>query len=320
MRSEVSPTARALLALDVLRARPGTTAAELGRRLGVTERAARRYVDILREADVPVESVRGPYGGYRLGRGATPAPVAFSEDEALALVMAVLDSGALAETGNGPDRLVASALDKVVRALPPGVGHQAAMVREHASPAPDRHAARPDAGVTSALVAAVAARRRVSVTYRSAPDREWVTDVDPWAVVVRYGRWYLLCHSHRAGAVRTYRIDRVRDVVTTPHAFDPPDDLDPVAVLEEHLGTGWEHPTRVRFHAPVEAVAPWIAPTMGRLSADGEHCVLEGSTSNPQMYAQEWLARLPFDLTVEDGPELREAVTALAARFAAAVT
>ena len=36
---------------------------------GVTDRSARRYVAILREAGIPVEAVRGPYGGYRLGRG-----------------------------------------------------------------------------------------------------------------------------------------------------------------------------------------------------------------------------------------------------------
>jgi predicted DNA-binding transcriptional regulator YafY len=35
----------------------------------VTERAARRYVATLREADLPIESVSGPYGGYRVGRG-----------------------------------------------------------------------------------------------------------------------------------------------------------------------------------------------------------------------------------------------------------
>ena len=54
--SEISPTARALRALDILQSRPGITATDLAQRLGVTERAARRYVAILREADIPVES------------------------------------------------------------------------------------------------------------------------------------------------------------------------------------------------------------------------------------------------------------------------
>ena len=76
--SEISPTARALRALDLLQGRPGITASELAQRLGVTERAARRYVAILREADIPVESTRGPYGGYTLGRGLRLPPLVFS--------------------------------------------------------------------------------------------------------------------------------------------------------------------------------------------------------------------------------------------------
>ena len=45
----------------------------------------------LREAGIPVESERGPYGGYRLGRGLRLPPLVFSSTEALGLVMAVLD-------------------------------------------------------------------------------------------------------------------------------------------------------------------------------------------------------------------------------------
>ena len=69
MESGVSPTARALLALELIGGSPGITADQLALRLGVSERAARRYVGILREADIPIDSVRGPYGGYRVGRG-----------------------------------------------------------------------------------------------------------------------------------------------------------------------------------------------------------------------------------------------------------
>jgi len=77
--TDISPTARALRTLEILQTRPGTTADELAERLGVTERAARRYVGILREAGIPVESVRGPHGGYRLGRGMKLPPIVFTE-------------------------------------------------------------------------------------------------------------------------------------------------------------------------------------------------------------------------------------------------
>ena len=314
MPTDLSPTARALRTIEILRNRPGATAGDIAEDLGVTERAARRYVEILREAGIPVESTRGPYGGYRLGRGTRLPPVVFTEPEALVLVMAVLDGQPAA------DDLVGAALDKVIRALPESVGRQAATLREHASAVPDPYSARPDPATTSALVAAIAARRRVLITYRSESGNEWEAEVDPWAVVVRYGRWYLLCHSHRADAIRTYRIDRVRAVERTAHEFVPPEGLDPVAAVEENLGTGWEFPTRVRFDAPLAEVAPWIRPPMGRLAAAGEGCVLIGSTNNPTMYAQERLAGVPFPFHVEGGPELRTAVAKLASRLAAALT
>jgi predicted DNA-binding transcriptional regulator YafY len=178
-------------------------------------------------------------------------------------------------------------LGKVVRALPESVGREAAA--------------------------------RVRVGYRGDSGEEWDAEVDPWAVVVRFGRWYLLCHSHRAGAVRTYRVDRIRSVGTTGHHFEPPAGLEPVASLEQHLGTGWRCPVRVAFDVPTDEVRPWLRGPMGRLEPDGEGCVLLGSTRNPAMHVSEWGASVPFTFRVEDGPELREAVAALSDRLAQSI-
>jgi predicted DNA-binding transcriptional regulator YafY len=137
----MSPTARALFALELLQDSPGITAERLGDKLGVSARAARRYVAILRSAGIPVESVRGPYGGYRVGRGLRLPPLRFTAEEALGLVMAVLDGHH--EAGDPTDP-VGSALGKLVRALPASVAAQAEAVRRTTAPAPDRAAARPD--------------------------------------------------------------------------------------------------------------------------------------------------------------------------------
>ena len=312
-----SPTARALRTLEILRDRPVTTADQLARRLGVTERAARRYVEILREAGIPVISERGPHGGYRLGRGTRLPPVVFTQEEALGLVMAVLDGRPAAIDA---DDRVGAALGKVIGALPAGIGRPAVALRAHAAAVPDRDTARTDPATTSALVEAVAARRTVRISYRSEAGNGWESDVDPWAVVVRHGRWYLLCRSHHANAIRTYRIDRIGAARPTLGTFEPPPDLDPVAVLEEHLGAGWDYPTRVVFAAPPAEVAPWIRPPMGRLEPLGEDsCVLVGTTRNTAMYAQEWLAAIPLPFRVEGGEELRAAMTSLAVRLGAAI-
>jgi predicted DNA-binding transcriptional regulator YafY len=318
VKADLSPTGRALRVLELLQDQPGITGGQLAQQLDVTERAARRYIAILREAGIPVQSVRGPYGGYRIGRGMRLPPLVFTATEALGLVMAVLDGSHAASDDDDP---VGAALGKIIRVLPDYVGRQAAAMRRHARAAPDHGAVRPGPEITSALVDAVSGQRRVSIGYRSQSGRQWTEDVDPWAVVVRHGRWYLLCHSHRASAVRAYRIDRVQSVAGRGEQFRTPRDLDYVDLLEQNLGTGWEFEVKVTFDAPRDEVARYVSPPMGRLACidDGARCVLTGSTSNPAMYAGEWLAAIPIAFLVEGGPELRAAVAAVTARLAAAL-
>lgn len=102
-------------------------------------------------------------------------------------------------------------------------------------------------------------------------------------------------------------------------AFERPADLDPVRSLEEHLGVGWEFETRVVFEVTVEEAQRWVHPAMGRLERHTNGCVLVGSTSNPTMYAREWLARFPLPLRVEGGAELVETMRTVAAQLDAAV-
>ena len=66
---ETTPTARALLVLEMVQNSPGIRGEQLANRLGMTDRAVRRYVGNLRDAGIAVESTRGKYGGYRIGRG-----------------------------------------------------------------------------------------------------------------------------------------------------------------------------------------------------------------------------------------------------------
>jgi len=307
-----SPTARALLALELVQGSPGITADRLAEKLGVSERAARRYVGILREAGVPIESVRGPYGGYRVGRGLRLPPLMFSAAEALGLVMAVLDGH---HDASDPTDPVGSALGKIVRALPEAVAAQAEAVRRTTAPAPDRAAARPDPTTATALVQACANHRRVRLDYRPESGVERVIDVDPWAVVVRHGRWYLLCHSHTSNARRAYRIDRVRSVEVLDDTFSPLADLDPVTELERHLALGWEYDVEIVIDAPADAVARCLPRAIGMLEPlDAQTCRLVATTSNPAWYAEQ-LAVIPASYRIVRCPELQKAARTLGQRL-----
>jgi predicted DNA-binding transcriptional regulator YafY len=315
MESNVSPTARALLTLELIGANPGITAERLSGMLGVSERAARRYVSILREAEIPIDSFRGPYGGYVVGQGARLPPLRFSAAEALGLVMAVLDGHHQASDPGNP---VGSALGKIMRALPEPVAAQAEAIRATAAPAPDRSAVRCDPATAAALVQACSNRQPVRLSYRQETGRQLVIDVDPWAVVVRHGRWYLLCWSHGPGGRRAYRIDRIAEIAAIDGTFEPPAGLDPVALLEEHLAVGWDYQVEIVIEAGLAAVAHRVPRILGRLEKiDEETTRLTGSTSNPAWYAEQ-LAQIPAPYRIAGSAEVRQAVLALGHRLMAA--
>ena len=111
------PTARVLTLLELLQSGGIRTVAELADRLGVDERTVRRYVDHLIDLDVPVESVRGRYGGYRLAPGYRMPPLMLSDDEALAVLLGLVAgrrAGLTTTTGTASETAAA----KIRRVLP----------------------------------------------------------------------------------------------------------------------------------------------------------------------------------------------------------
>src|SRR5690349_2550364 len=107
------PTARVLTLLQLLQSGGLRTLAELAERLEVDERTVRRYVDHLIDLDVPVESVRGRYGGYRLGPGYRMPPLMLTDDEALAVML-----GLVSGRGAGLSAAHETATAKIRRVLP----------------------------------------------------------------------------------------------------------------------------------------------------------------------------------------------------------
>ena len=308
---DASPAARALLVLELIQNTPGISAERLADRLGLSDRAVRRHVAILREAGIPVESTRGRYGGYRIGRGLRLPPLMFTPSEALGLVMAVLEGHPA-----GEDDPVGQALGKIIRALPEPLARPADAVRR--VPARGWHVVVPDVDVTLELVQAADLGRRVRLRYARSGEREWEVELDPWAVVVRHRRWYLLGWSHGHDARRVLRVDRVRSVEVLPDAFERPPDLDPLAAVEEQLSMGWRYAVEVVIHAPVDECRRWLPRSFGRLEAlDEETTRLVATTDEPEWYAAQ-LGNLPMTFRLVGSPEVRAAMTDLGRRLLAA--
>jgi len=180
--------------------------------------------------------------------------------------------------------------------LPAATAAAAEAMRGVQAQNPGDSAAMPDAELTVTITQVCENRKRIRLTYRTGSRML----LEPWAVVVRHGRWYLLGWLPDADARRVLRLDRITVVETTDEACTPPDDLDPVSQVEDHLADGWNYPVQVRIDAPLGKGAPCIPRTLGRLDATGEHCcALRGSTDEPTWYAEQ-LAAIPAPFTIPD--------------------
>ena len=313
---ETTPTARALMVLEMVSNSPGISGEQLAGRLGMTDRAVRRYVGNLRDAGIAVESTRGKYGGYRIGRGVRLAPLMFTAPEALGLVMAVLEG-----RRTDPTDPVGQAVAKLIRVLPKPLAEPVEAVVRTSERTPDGHSSAPDPQVAAAVAQGTAGRRRLRLGYRlghgPGEDRTVSMDVDPWALVVRYGKWYLLGWSHTADARRILRIDRVVDVEELGEESDVPAGLDPLVAVEEHLAQGWRHRIEVVVEAPIEQVKWWIPRKQGLLTAIDEHTTrIEASTDELDWYAERLAAvQAPFRVVAPDA--LRDEITKVGERMLA---
>jgi len=209
---------RLVAALLLLQARGRTTAAELAEHLEVSVATARRDLEALSAAGIPVYPQPGRGGGWSLLGGARTDLSGLTATEAQALFLLAGPAAATAPQ-------VKSALRKLVRALPGTfrADAEAAADAVVVDPArwgePDR--ARPE--MVDALQAAVVRRRKVRLTYADRAGQHTERMVDPLGLVDKDDVWYLLAGT--AHGQRTFRVDRIRDAVVTDLAAQRPPDF-----------------------------------------------------------------------------------------------
>lgn len=305
MASVSRPATRVLALLEILQDRGLVPADELARRLEVDARAVRRYVTALREMDIPVESVRGRHGGYRLARGVRLPPLMLADDEAVA-VAAALATGGHEQVGQpGPaDR----ALVKLNRVLPAPLRRRVAALT--AATSATAGPLTPEPHLVLTLAAAVQARHTVRIDHAGGS-----RDVDPYGLVVHTRRWYLVGHDHLRDAVRMYRLDRIAGAAALPGRFAPPAGFDPVAhVLHALTLGGWRHRTEVWLDTDLETARDRLPATFGDLRPCPGGGVLLVSGAEDLRAMARVLAGLPWPFTVRHPSAL---ATALADHVAA---
>jgi predicted DNA-binding transcriptional regulator YafY len=309
------PLARVLALLDILQAGGTRTLRELSGRLGVDERTVRRYVDHLLDLDVPVESVRGRYGGYRLAPGYRMPPLMLTDDEALAVLLGLTGARRAALR---PETAVAveSATAKLQRVLPRALaGRLDALVAATSYADEGRDPTTPETGVLLTVAQAAVRRRPLAITYRDKNDRATERVLEPYGVVALRGRWYATGLDSHSGQVRSFRLDRITTAAVREGQFSVPPGFDPAAQVAAAVsGASYRHAISVRVRGREQAV---------RMRMPGSIATIEPVEGEPEWVRVRWradrldwvpsvLAGLDLPFAIEEPDELREQVRALA--------
>jgi predicted DNA-binding transcriptional regulator YafY len=245
---------RLVATLLLMQARGRVTAAELAGELEVSVATARRDLEALSAAGVPVYPQAGRGGGWSLVGGARTDLSGLTAAEARALFLLA-----------GPVRSapLASALRKLVHALPETFRADAqaaadAVVVDLARWG-ERDRDRPP--LVDALQDAVVRRRRVEIGYRDRGRRE----VDPWGLVAKDDVWYLI--GGTAEGQRTFRVDRISGLTLTDVPAERPADFDLAREWERVVGEMEQRRSLLSATVLVNArLAPILCDRFGRHS------------------------------------------------------
>ncbi|GII66663.1 transcriptional regulator [Sphaerisporangium krabiense] len=263
-------TDRLVAILLLLQRREQVTAAEVARELEVSERTARRDLDALAMAGVPVYSMQGRSGGWRLVGGARTDLSGLTASEARALFLVASPASAATPT-------VKAALRKLVHALPEPFRVQAEAAASSLVMDPQRWGSsriehRPPRFLDE-LQDAVIRGVQVRLGYVDREGTETERTVHPLGIVAKGPTWYLVANAD-AGR-RTFRIDRVSSVEPTDDPVHRPEGFD--------LAESWrEIADEVgRRRTPLEVQAVCTPEGIGKLRMGlGDRLEVGGSTSD----------------------------------------
>lgn len=216
---------RLVATLLLMQSRGRVTAAELAAELEVSVATARRDLEALSTAGIPVYPQPGRGGGWSLLGGARTDLSGLSAAEAQALFLLVGPAASVAPEAK-------AALRKLVRALPDTFRADAEAAASAVVIDPTRwgEPARERSGMGDVLQAAVVRRRKVRMVYTDRSGQRTERLVDPLGLVDKDETWYLLAGTEKGQ--RTFRVDRIVDVAATELPAERPDGFD--------LSTAWE--------------------------------------------------------------------------------
>ncbi|MGC2941914.1 MULTISPECIES: helix-turn-helix transcriptional regulator [unclassified Brevibacterium] len=204
-----------------LQSRGKVTAAEVAAELDVSIPTARRDLEALSAAGVPVYGQPGRGGGWQLVGGARTNLTGLTEHESKALFW-MLGTAGLSDPGTR------AATRKLVHALPATLQDEAEILATRIHYDHTAWGDHPRTGERSeilhALRSALVNRRALHIRYTRRDGTSDETIARPLALVAKAGTWYLIAHPQHDDTPRTYRTDRISEAEPVDTSREQPSD------------------------------------------------------------------------------------------------
>ncbi|RJE85159.1 YafY family transcriptional regulator [Paenibacillus sp. 1011MAR3C5] len=227
-----------LSVLWLLSSRRRVTAEQIAEDLEVSVRTVYRYIDALSMSGVPVVAEAGHGGGYSLPSSFAGIPLFFDANELKAMAHGVL----LAQQAHYPySESLMRSLDKIRHRL------NASQLEELERSSSGIEVDEPDKAdglqrVLDALDQAIVEGRTLSIGYAKAVGGPTsLRQIDPYGLLYRHGRWYVVAYCHSRESIRVFRGDRVSEVSPAGSVFVRPASFSAKAYLNGYLAVSEQH-------------------------------------------------------------------------------
>ena len=299
------PTSRVLAVLEWLQSRPKISGTELAARLETDVRTVRRYILKLQDVGIPIESIPGRYGGYKLRPGFRLPPLIFSEDEAVAVMLGLIGSPWLQLSL--PKDSVESTLSKITRVLPKTTRERVESLGEVSVLRLDLGGSRVSTATLLGLSQAVVAQSCINLEYMAQESTSRI--VEPYGIVGLQGRWYMVGFCRLRKALRLFRLDRIQSFNVLLERFVPPKDFSVDKYLREHMeAQPWK--IRLWFDATPTEIRQ-VFGSLGKIASVGHGHEYVGPTDDLEFMARRLLF-CGLSFRVLEPPELKQAFSCIA--------
>lgn len=289
---------------------------ELADEFDVSPRTILRDLQELSELGVPLYSEVGPHGGYQVLNERILPPIAFTEEEAVAIFFAC---HALRHYSFLPFEAESSAaLSKFYNYMPGDVRDRIDQMKNRVDfVTPQRQAASP---FLSILLEAAIEQKIVLIEYESRTDISG-RNIQPVGIYASGGLWYCPAYCFLRGGLRVFRCDKMHSAVFDASGEEPLDLRHVHLGNRESLALTEQDEITLRAELSKEGVQRceaelWSASRL-HIHGDGTGLLEANVPKSDIPFFAKFFIGLGDDATVSEPPELVDTIKRMLAKMAA---